>query len=146
MADVSPEDVLRELGRDVIRDGRLKQLQTRLQFSANAMAEMLHISPTTYRAWIVNPDTRIWGQPALKVGEFYRDAVDMLAVLREEGYVIDSYIPLHKVPMEIGWPHEVLMRAVRSGKVIADDFEVLGLWVPRSELDRLRKERQHVAA
>ena len=138
--------VLEDLGRAIVLDGRLKQLQTRLQFSANSMAEMLHVSPTTYRGWTSTTPSKPWPELARRIGEFYRDALDMLGLLRAEGTNIDDYMPLTRVAMEVGWPHEVLMRHVRAGTLIADDFEVLGLWVPRTEVNRLRGERHHRVA
>lgn len=134
------------LGRAVVADGRLKQVQQRLDFSANIMAEMLDVAPTTYRKWMREPETNLWPAIALRVGEFYRDAIRLLGELSQEGTKIDAYVPIHRVTELIGWPHEMLMAEIRAGRVEADDFEVFGLWIPTEEVERLRKERHRVAA
>lgn len=150
MSTVTPvpptEDFLAALGRAVVADGRLRQLQTRLDFSTNAMSELLYVPPGTYRTWIRRPATRLWPTTAVKIGRFYSATVEFLAQIRAEGIDLDSLVPLHKVAMVLGRPMEMLLDQFRAGIIDGFDLDGLGVWIGRVELDRLRKERHHVAA
>lgn len=141
----SEDDQYGALGRAVVADGRLHQLQVRLQFSNQAMSQLLYVAPGTYKQWLVNPKTNLRPPVAVKVGRLYAKVVDFLSVLREEGIVIDDLVPYHRVAMMLGWPTEVLLSRFRADQIDGLDLELLGMWMPRAELTRLQREH-HVAA
>lgn len=123
---------LTELGREVIKDGRLSDLRERLGWSRNAMAEALLISPITYSAWEASPDTRLWQSTAEKVGAFYEAAMIVL-----ETFDMTDLVPFYFLASDLGIPQEELMRRYRDGKYAAEDLGPLGLWIRQDEYDRI---------
>lgn len=125
------------LGREVVADGRLKGLRVRLGLTRNAMAELLHTSALTYTSWETREVT-LWPTTAIRVGRFFQNAEDELEVLREHEMSIEHLVPFHIVSTLLGVPQEQLLRRYREGEFSAVDIGILGLWVPRAELQKLR--------
>lgn len=121
-----------DLGREVIKSGRIKELRERLGWSRNAMAEALLISPITYSAWENSPDTRIWGSSAERVGAFYEAANGILETVN-----VTDMIPFYYLASELGIPQEELMRRYRDGEFAVEDLGTLGLWINQDDFDRI---------
>lgn len=134
------------LGRAVVRDGRLGQLQARIQFSHSMMAELLYVAPGTYKQWITNPGTQLWHATAEKVGRFYSAALNVIAVVRRDGIDIDTMMPLHHAAMNLGTPLEVMLTWFNEYRIDGADLGLLGVWVYTSEVARIKEARRHVAA
>lgn len=120
------------LGRKVLKDGRLTALRDRLGWSRNAMAEALLISPITYSAWEAYPDTRLWSSTAKRVGAFYEAASGIL-----ETVDVSDMVPFYYLASILGIPQEELMRRYRNGDYHAEDLGSLGLWISRDDYDRI---------
>lgn len=121
-----------KLGREVVKDGRLKELRAALGWSRNAMAEALLTSPITYSAWEAYPDTRLWPSTSERIGKFYEQAITIAISLD-----IDNYLPFYYLASELGIPQEELMKRHREGKYAAEDLGVLGLWIHQDEYARI---------
>jgi hypothetical protein len=121
-----------DLGREVVKDGRLVSLRQRLRWSRNAMAEALLTSPITYSAWEGYPDTRIWTSTAERIGAFYEAAMGTL-----ETAEVDNWVPFYYLASDLGIPQEELMRRYRDGVYQAEDLGVLGLWIHQDDYDRI---------
>jgi hypothetical protein len=126
-----------ELGRQVVRDGLLLPLRTRLGLSSSAMAVLLYASPITYRSWESRPDTRVWENTAAKLGRFYRAAMAQLEAADEEGITLEDKIPFHLAATLLGVPQELLLRRYREGEVPATDLGLLGLWVDKRDMRKV---------
>lgn len=121
-----------ELGRAVVKDGRLTALRERLGWSRNAMAEALLTSPITYSAWETNPNTRLWQSTAERVGAFFEAAEGTLETVN-----VTNLVPFYYLASDLGIPQEELMRRYRDNVYQAEDLGVLGLWIDQEDYDRL---------
>lgn len=121
-----------DLGREVVKDGRLTLLRNRLGWSRNAMAEALLTSPITYSAWEAYPGTRLWESTAERVGAFYEAATGILETVDVSGMV-----PFYYLASDLGIPQEELMRRYRRGEYQAEDLGTLGLWILQDDYDRI---------
>ena len=130
-----------ELGRLVVADGRLKALRNRLGITRSAMAELLYTNMVTYAGWERRPEMKLQRATAERVGRFYWTAKEQLDVLEQEGYDPRDFVSLGVVSTLLGVAQEVLFQWYREGRVKAMDVGILGLWVSRKDLDRLRSRR-----
>lgn len=128
-----------ELGRSVVALGDLQQLRTDLGLNRNSMAELLHASWNTYAAWEDRPSVKLWPQTAARVGRFYRMAKIQLDLLHADGISIEELMPFDHLSAHLGIPHELLLRRYREGSFEAEDLGILGLWVYREDLDKIRE-------
>ena len=127
-----------DLGRAVVSDGRLKALRKDLGLTKNAMAELLHTAWPTYSSWEARPVT-LRADTAARVGRFYHQATLELKILDGQGINVRNLIPFHIVATLLGIPQEQLLYRYRNNNVTAIDLGgVLGLWVSKAELERLR--------
>lgn len=127
-----------ELGRAVVADGRLKTLRERLRITRSAMAGLLHTNMVTYADWERRPTVNLRPRTAERVGRFYHLATQELDLLAEYGLDVDNLVPFHVVATLLGVPQEVLLQWYREEKFTALDAGILGLWISRQDLDRLR--------
>lgn len=134
----SPEQAI-ALGRSVVADGRLKQLREDLGITRRAMAELLHTNLMTYANWERRPDTNLREATASRVGRFFYLAQKELQLLQEAGLV--NMLPFHVVATQLGLPHELLLEWYREGRFEATDAGILGLWVRREDMAKLRRSR-----
>jgi DNA-binding XRE family transcriptional regulator len=125
------------LGREVVADGRLKDLRERLGLTRFAMAEILQIAWPTYANWERRP-VALRRETAARVGRFYKSAILELGVLQEHDVNISDMIPFHVVATVLGIPQEQLLYRYRNGEFEATDMGILGLWVHQSDLNELR--------
>lgn len=127
-----------DLGRAVVEDGRLKALRETLGLTRNAMAELLHTAWPTYQAW----ETRrvhLRVETAARVGRFYGHAMEEISLLTENGIVLKDLIPFHVAATLLGLPQEQLLYRYRKDQFEAVDLGLLGLWIHKNELAKLRK-------
>lgn len=138
-----------KLGQDVVHDGRLVQLATRLQFSMSQMSELIGVSLTTYVRWVKYPRTVLSQKTAERLGLMYHAAVQEIRWLHEDGVKIDTLVPFYRVATRLGWPHEYLLAKHRSGEIPGYDVGVLGLWMDMPTYTKLilaQKRRNRVAS
>jgi len=133
------KDELEQLGREVVVDGRLDELRQYLGLSASFMAELLGVSPITYRAWQDKPDTRLWTNMAIKVGRWYDNALSQLEMLDVVDEDFRHLIPIQMAAPLLGLPQEVLLGRYREGKFDAVDLGMLGLWLHRDDFREMRR-------
>jgi DNA-binding XRE family transcriptional regulator len=126
-----------DLGRAVVADGRLKKLRETLGLTLNAMAELLYTAWPTYNSWEVRK-VHLRSETAARVGRFYATAIMELKVLKEHDLDISHLVPFHVVATLLGIPQEQLLYRYREGQFAAIDAGILGLWVSKPELNRLR--------
>ncbi len=126
------------LGRDIVRDGRLRDLRLKLGLTMNAMAEMLHTSRPTYRSWETR-DVNLRKTTVERIGRFYYQATQELLVLAEHGVSLTDLLPIHVVATLLGVPQEHLFNRYRNGEFEAIDIGILGLWIAKPEVSRLRQ-------
>ena len=62
------------LGREVVEDGRLKQLREQLGFSVNIMSEVLYMNAVSYRRWESGTGAALRPSIAERLGRFYIQA------------------------------------------------------------------------
>jgi DNA-binding XRE family transcriptional regulator len=127
-----------ELGREVVRSGKLQELRSQLGLSRNAMAELLHTAALTYTSWEKRPETNLWPSTAEKVGRFYRVATEEILLMTQAGLKVNELMPFHLVATQLGLPQETLFGMYRDGLIEAVDGGILGLWVEREQLERYR--------
>ena len=127
-----------DLGRAVVADGRLKILRKTLGLTKNAMAEMLNTAWPTYSAWEERSVT-LRPETAARVGRFYAQATGELDLLHEIDVEVKNLVPFHVVATLLGIPQEQLLHRYRNNVFEGVDLGILGLWVRKSELARLRK-------
>ena len=128
------------LGRAVVADGRLKQLREDLGITRSAMAELLHTNLVTYAEWERRPEVKLRTATAFRVGKFYYIAETELKLLQDAGFV--DLLPFHVVATQLGVPQELLLQWFRDGKFPAVDAGILGLWVRRLDMLRLRRQQR----
>lgn len=130
-----------ELGRAVVADGRLRALRNRLGITRSAMSELLYTNTVTYADWERRPHVKLRRNTAERVGRFFYAASDQLALMEEDGHDPRDYVSLAVVSTLLGVAQEVLFQWYREGRIEAVDAGILGLWVSREDLDRLRRRR-----
>lgn len=135
-----PEECI-DLGRAVVADGRLKALRNRLGITRSAMSELLYTNTVTYADWERRPNVNLRRNTAERVGRFYFAATGQLKILSEEGHDPKDYVSLAVVSTLLGVAQEVLFQWYREHRIDAVDAGILGLWVHRRELARLRGRR-----
>lgn len=124
------------LGREVVEDGRLKQLREQLGFSVNIMSEVLYMNAVSYRRWESGTGAALRPSIAERLGRFYIQANKALELLAEQGLDLKDLVPFHLVAGAAGLPHEILLQHCRQGRVNGVDLGILGMWLRRSELDK----------
>lgn len=129
------EDV--QLGREVVADGRLRELREDLGLSRQAMAELLHTSTIVYASWETRA-VRLWPSTAERVGRFFRLALDELAFLEQSEHPVAGLMPLYLAASNVGVPQELFLSWYRDGHFEAVDLGILGLWVHTKDIDRIR--------
>lgn len=130
-----------DLGRLVVADGRLRALRNRLGITRSAMSELLYTNMVTYADWERRPHVNLRRNTAERVGRFYWSATEQLEVLGHEGYDPTDYVSLSVVSTLLGVAQEVLFKWYQEGRIQAVDAGLLGLWVSRTDLARLRGRR-----
>jgi transcriptional regulator with XRE-family HTH domain len=125
------------LGRDVVRDGRLKALREQLNFSHNLMSELFHVTPITYARWERGNGESLRPLVAEKIGRFYNTATEAVVKLQDEGVDFKTLIPFHLVAAAAGVPQEYLLSKYRHQEIDAIDLGILGLWLHRADLKKL---------
>jgi hypothetical protein len=103
------------------------------------MAEFLHTTIKNYSRWERDPETKLWATTSQRIGRFHRMALAALDALEQDGISIEGLVPFHVVTREIAMPHELLLRAYRQGTIEAVDMGILGPWIDRKQLTKLRK-------
>lgn len=126
-----------DLGREVVRDGRLKALRKRLGLTRNAMAELLQTAWPTYSAWESRP-VMLHVSTAARVGRFFTFATQELELLDEMNVDISNLVPFHLVATVLGTPQEHLLNRYRNGEIKAVDLGLLGLWMDKKDLAALK--------
>lgn len=131
-----------DLGREVVRDGRLKALRERLGITRNAMAELLQTAWPTYDAWEKRREHPVTLQlsTAARVGRFYTFALAELDMLEEMGIDVKDLVPFHLVATVLGLPQEELLHRYRNGEVEGVDAGLLGLWMKKKDLAKLKSK------
>lgn len=127
-----------EHGRRAVENGQLKALRLRLGLTVNAMAEMLHTSPTTYRTWEDNTVQRMWNNTAERIGRFLLASERHLYTLARHQVDITNLMPLNLAAGLLGVPQSLLQTRYREGAFEADDLGILGLWVSHEDLPLIR--------
>lgn len=127
-----------DLGRKVVANGDLKQLRLELGLNRSSMAELLRTTMANYDAW-EQGNVRLWPTTAERVGRFYSLAQTHLALLREAGIRFQEMVPLHHATIALGVPQELLLKRYREGSIDAEDLGILGLWIYKEDLERIRE-------
>jgi len=127
-----------DLGRTVVANGDLKKLRKRLGLNRSSMADLLSTSFITYKAWEENRDVKLWPTTAMRIGRFYRLAHTHLELLEEEGINLKRLLPLHHATIALGMPQELVLKRYREGRIDAEDLGILGLWLYKEDLERIR--------
>lgn len=130
------EDV--RIGREVVAEGRLKPLRRSLGLTKSAMAELLYTSLTTYRSWEERQDTALWPTTAGRVGRFWRSASYQVEMIKGKGIKVEELVPIYVACTLLGIPQETLMKWCREGRFDAVDMGILGLWIYRQDMDRIK--------
>lgn len=134
MADLD----IAEYGRRCVENGDLKALRATLGLTINAMAEMLHTSPTTYRTWEDNTVQKMWTATAERIGRFLLASRRHLVVLEKHGVEVKDLMPLNLAAGLLGVPQSLLQTRFREGAFEADDLGILGIWVGHDDLPLIR--------
>ena len=137
---ISTDDI--ELGREVVRTGRLQELRARLGLTRNAMADLLHTSYPTYTSWENRATINLWPSTADRVGRFYRVAMEEARLMEEAGFPLGQLVPFRVASTLLGLPQEMFLRMYRDGEVAAVDAGILGLWLEKTELERLQGKHE----
>jgi DNA-binding XRE family transcriptional regulator len=125
-----------QVGRDLVRYGRLIRLRRKLGLSRTTMAELLSIAPATYIRCESQPlsSDRMWKSTAERLGRFAWLAYRQLDQLEVDGIPVDDLMPMNLVAQEYGVPQEILLQWYRQGQVEGVDLGILGLWFHRDDL------------
>lgn len=128
-----------QLGRHVVVTGKLKPLRIRnLGLSCAYVAELIGVSQITYHKWEEDPKTRLWRSTAIRLGRWYASVIDQLNLLRIDRIDLRNLVPMQLVAPELGIPQEVLFGRYRNGEFEVEDLGILGLWIYRSDLNKIR--------
>lgn len=125
------------LGRQVVEDGRLRQLRDQLGFSVNVMSEVLYMNAVSYRRWESGGGAALKPSVAERLGRFYVQAIRTLDLLSEQDLQLRDLVPFHLVAGAAGLPHEILLQRCRRGHIDGVDLGILGTWLHRADLDKL---------
>jgi hypothetical protein len=126
-----------ELGRKVVADGDLTRLRKTLGLNRSSMSELLQTSVVTYTQWEYG-GVRLWPTTAERIGRFYHLAHNHLDLLNEAGIPMSELIPLHHATRTLGVSQGLLLKRYREGVVDAEDLGILGLWLYKEDLERIR--------
>lgn len=126
-----------DLGRQVVADRELKPLRRELGLNRSSMAEFLRTSVVTYNIW-ERGKVRLWPQTAERIGRFCHLSRQHLNLLYEAGIQLGELVPLHHATVALGVPQELLLKRYREGVVYAEDLGILGLWIYKEDLERIR--------
>lgn len=129
------------LGRQVVAESKLLPLRRKINLAKSAMAELLYTSRATYESWEARPATILWPETAGRLGRFYRAASNQLDLLQEQGVDVSRLVPLHAACTVLAVPQETMMRWYRDGLFDAVDLGILGLWLHKGDLLRMRSDR-----
>lgn len=128
-------------GRNLVGSGQLVRLRHRIGLTRSAMANLLHMSPITYKRMEEDQTihSRMWESTAERVGRFAYLAETTLDDLREENVPLDDLSPLHVIATNHGLPQELMLQWFRAGKLPAYDLGILGLWIHKDDVHYLRE-------
>jgi hypothetical protein len=104
------------------------------------MAELLQTSTITYTQWERKKGITLWPATAARIGRFYGLAQGHYAVLTQAGISLSDLVPIHHAATLLGWPQELIMKRYREGAFDGEDLGILGLWLYREDLERIRKQ------
>lgn len=134
--DATNERSLAEVGREVLRDGLLEDLQYKLGLGDNTLARMLGISYDTLVNWKngANP----WRRKLVDLGEFWQKAMLALDHFEVEypGKTTRDLVPINQVAAMESTPQEILMEQCRTGQRSCVDLGVLGSYMWARDLER----------
>jgi transcriptional regulator with XRE-family HTH domain len=134
----SPVEDIR-LGRWVVANSELEPLRKTLGLSRSAMAELLYTTNASYRTWERNPKTMLWPESAERIGRFFRAATVQLEVWGSKD--LAGMVPLYVAGTLLATPQEILVKWYREGLIDCQDLGILGLWVRRTDLKRIRTDK-----
>jgi transcriptional regulator with XRE-family HTH domain len=128
------------MGREVVADGSLRRLRKRLGLNRSTMAELLQTSTITYTQWERKRGITLWPSTAARIGRFYGLAQRHYELLTEAGVALSDLVPIHHAATLLGCPQELIMKRYRAGVFDGEDLGILGLWLYREDLERIRKQ------
>lgn len=126
-----------ELGREVVAEGDLTRLREALGLNRSSMSELLRTSVVTYTQW-EQGNVRLWPTTAERIGRFYHLAQNHLDLLNKAGIPIKDLIPLHHATRTLGVSQSLLLKRYREEVIDAEDLGILGLWLYKEDLERIR--------
>lgn len=126
-------------GRAVVANGDLRRLRKELGLNRSSMAELLQTSVVTYTSWESRTVT-LWPTTAGRIGRFYHFAHKQLTLLYDHGIKMRNLVPLHHATTVLGVPQELLVKRYREHAFDAEDLGILGLWLYREDLERIRAQ------
>ena len=124
-------------GRLAVVNGELKRLRKELGLNRSSMAELLRTSMVTYAAW-EEGDVRLRSTTAERIGRFCSITRRHLDLLHEDGIELADLMPLHHATVALGAPQELLLKRIRDKHIDVEDLGILGLWLYKEDLERIR--------
>jgi len=131
-----------DLGRLVLTDGTLVELQEWFTLSRSRLATALCTNTTSLKVWLSDPGyvTRIHATTAARVGEFAYQLGMRATDLLEEGVNVRDLYPLSLLAGQLGrsTSSPIFTEMCRTRRITCYDMGLLGTYIPKTEATRLK--------
>ena len=135
MTNPTRADLIR-LGLDATLSGDLRRLREKVHLSRNAQAQLMDVTPDALKRW-ENAEQGMNSQSALRVGEWYWAAQNVLNTLGEDAVDLDQLVPLSTASQHLAMSAEEVEEKCRTGDLRCEHLGVLGTYVYRSYIPSL---------
>lgn len=128
-------DLIR-LGLDATLSGDLRRLREKVHLSRNAQALLMDVTPDALKRW-EEAEQGMNRQSALRVGEWYWAAQNVLDHLDEDNVDLDEIVPLSTASQHLAMSAEEVQEKCQTGDLRCEDLGVLGIYVYRTYIPSL---------
>jgi len=133
-------------GREFLSDGYLEELRKHFSLSYTRMATYLHTNSRTLKRWMAEPGfaANIHDTTAARIGQFAYDLIMKIKEFREQGVEVNDLYPLSLLAGQLGRSvtSPSFQRMCQSGEITCYDMDFLGVYIPVSQVDQLRKAKR----
>jgi hypothetical protein len=132
-----------QTGRDLLHNyGAFKELRGLLGVTLNRMSVITGVNSKTMEGWEAAGQTStVRAGTAIKIGKIYQEVLRWVAELDQEGVRLTQLMPWHDVARSFGVAPDSyrLKQKCQEGALTCRDLGSLGVYVPRVEVEALKK-------
>lgn len=132
MTNDTEADLVR-LGYRVVLFGQLAELRKKVHLSRSAQAILIGVDPESLPKW-ERLDRAMNIETALRIGEWFWGAEQMLKSFGPDGIDFDKLVPISKAAQYMGMQQSDIEELINRGEVTHERLGVLGTYVYRTEM------------